>query len=56
MAYVCIHTNKQCGSKKKCESYRQIKQYSNPDVKYVGNKQPCCIIKRMLQSTNRILI
>ena len=54
MAYVCIHTNKRCTDKKQCGSYKRIKYHANVDVRYEGNKRPCCIIKRMLKSTNII--
>lgn len=56
MAYVCIHTNKNCSRKKGCESYRRIKERAQPGIRYEENRRPCCIIKRMLQSANTILI
>lgn len=56
MAYVCIHTNKQCSNKKTCESYRRIRENVQSNIRYEGNRRPCCIIKRMLLSANTILI
>lgn len=53
MAYVCIHTNGRCG-KRECGSYKRIKYESKVDIRFEGNKRPCCIIKRMLKSTNII--
>ena len=56
MAYVCIHTNKTCRNKRACKSYRGIRENVHPGIRYEENRRPCCIINRMLQSANTILV
>lgn len=51
MAYVCIHTNKNCKMKKVCESYQRILSINLKDTKCENYKRPCCIIRRMMNCT-----
>lgn len=54
MAYICIHTNKNCKSKKTCKSYQRIMAIDLKDTKYDNYKRPCCIIHRMLNSSKSL--
>jgi hypothetical protein len=55
MAYVCIHTNKNCKNKKNCESYQRINSLNLKNTKCENDKRPCCIIERMLNSTKSFI-
>jgi hypothetical protein len=52
LAYFAIHTNKRCKTKKTCESYKKIKS-AKPEMRFIENKRPCCILERMFKSTDK---
>ena len=56
MAYVSIHTNKNCKNKRNCESYQRISNLNLKDTKCENYQRPCCIIKRMLNSTKSLIV
>ena len=51
IAYISIHTFKQCGKKRKCASYRKISKLEINEMKYLENIRPCCMLKRMYSCT-----
>ena len=55
IAYICIHTYKQCGKKRRCESYRKIINTNIEDVKFNNNQRPCCMLKRMFNCTEKFI-
>ena len=55
IAYICIHTFKQCGKKRRCESFKRISRDRIDDIKYADNLRPCCILKRMFACTEKFI-
>ena len=43
LGYIAIHTNKRCKNKKTCDSYKRIKSVK-PEMRFMENKRPCCIL------------
>ena len=51
IAYLSLHTFRQCGKKRKCSSYRKISKVEIGDIKYSQNVRPCCLLKRIFSCT-----
>lgn len=52
-AYTALHIHSTCPVKKRCRSYRFIRKNAQQNEV----KQPCCIIKRMLEvASNPLLV
>jgi hypothetical protein len=55
IAYICIHTFRQCGRKRRCESYKRIGRGKVEDVRFADNVRPCCILRRMFACTEKFI-
>lgn len=55
IAFISIHTYRQCGKKRKCASYRKIHKAEVSDMKYAENSRPCCLLKRMFSCTEKFI-
>ena len=54
IAYICIHTFRTCGRRRRCESCRRISK-ADVNLAYIANERPCCILKRMFGCTEKFI-